>query len=134
MNISGLETISKSFLEKVIRARVEEIVELARQDVGRSGYDVKMPAGIILLGGTSKLPKIATMVKEYVGSSARVGMPHGLEGMTEEITGPEYATIQGLVQYSAVNPEEATASGGEGEGFFGNISTKVKSIFKSLFP
>lgn len=134
LNISGLETVSKSFLEKVIKARVEEILELARQDVGRSGYDVKMPAGIILLGGTSKLPKIATMVKEYIGSSARVGLPHGLEGMTEEVTGPEFATIQGLVKYSAVNPEDAAASGSEGEGFFSNISTKVKSIFKSLFP
>jgi cell division protein FtsA len=134
LSISGLETVSKGFVEKVIKARVEEILELARQDVGRAGFDVKMPAGIVLLGGTSKLPKVATMVKEYVGSSARVGMPHGLEGMTEEITGPEYATIQGLVLYSAGNPEEVTSSGGEGEGFLSNISTKVKSIFKSLFP
>ncbi|MCC7304205.1 cell division protein FtsA [bacterium] len=134
LNISGLEKVSKSFVEKIIRARVEEILELARQDVGRSGYDVKMPAGIVLLGGTAKLPKVATMVKEYIGSTARVGMPHGLEGMTEEITGPEYATIQGLVLYAAGNPEEVAASGSEGEGFLGNISTRVKSIFKSLFP
>lgn len=134
LNISGLERVSKSFVEKIIRARVEEILELARQDVGRSGYDMKMPAGIVLLGGTAKLPKVATMVKEYIGSTARVGMPHGLEGMTEEITGPEYATIQGLVLYAAGNPEEVTASGSDGEGFFGNISTKFKSIFKSLFP
>lgn len=133
LSISGLEKVSQGFLEKVIRARVEEILELARQDVGRAGYDVKMPAGIVLLGGTSKLPKIATMVKEYVGSSARVGMPHGLDGMTEEITGPEYATIQGLVLYAAGNPEDVPSAGSEGEGFLGGISSKVKSIFKSLF-
>lgn len=133
LSISGLEKVSQSFLEKVIRARVEEILELSRQDVGRAGYDVKMPAGIVLLGGTSKLPKIATMVKEYIGSTARVGMPHGLEGMTEEITGPEYATIQGLVLYAAGNPEDVPSAGSEGEGFLGGISSKVKSIFKSLF-
>ncbi len=134
LNISGLEKVSKSFVEKIIRARVEEILELARQDVGRSGYDMKMPAGIVLLGGSAKLPKVAIMVKEYIGSTARVGMPHGLEGMIEEITGPEYATIQGLVLYAAGNPEEVSSSGSEGEGFLGNISTKFKSIFKSLFP
>lgn len=133
LNISGLEKVSQGFLEKVIKARVEEILELARQDVGRSGYDLKMPAGIVLLGGTSKLPKIATMVKEYIGTSARVGLPHGLEGMTEEITGPEYATIQGLVLYAAGNPEEVTSTGSEGEGFFGSITSRAKSIFKSLF-
>ncbi|PIY18357.1 cell division protein FtsA [Candidatus Dojkabacteria bacterium CG_4_10_14_3_um_filter_Dojkabacteria_WS6_41_9] len=134
LNISGLEKVSQSFVEKIIRARIEEILELSRQDVGRAGFDLKMPAGVVLLGGTSKLPKVATMVKEYIGSSARVGLPHGLEGMTEEITGPEYATIQGLILYSAGNTEEVSASSAEGEGFFGNISSKVKSIFKSLFP
>jgi len=134
LNISGLETVSQSLVEKIIRARIEEIVELARQDVGRSGFDLKMPAGVVLLGGTAKLPKVATMVKEFVGATARVGLPHGLGGMTEEITGPEFAAIQGLIIYASGNTEEVTASGGEGEGFLGNISSKVKSIFKSLFP
>ena len=134
LNISGLERVSKSFIEKIIKARIEEILELAKQDVGRSGYDMKMPAGVVLLGGTSKLPKVATLVKEYIGSTARVGMPHGLDGMTEEINGPEYATIQGLVLFASGNPEEVTSTGGDGESFMGNLSSKVKSIFKSLFP
>lgn len=134
LNISGLDKVSQSFVEKIVRARVEEILELARQDVSRAGFDLKMPAGIVLLGGTARLPKVATMVKEYLGTTARVGMPHGLDGMTEEISGPEYATIQGLVIYAAGSPEEVTSSGGEGDNFFGNISGKIKSVFKSLFP
>lgn len=134
LNIQGLEKVSKGFLEKIIHARLEEILELAKQDIGRAGFDIKMPAGIVLLGGSARLPKITSMVKEYIGASARVGMPHGLDGMTEEITGPEYATIQGLILYSAGNPEEVSAVGGEGNGFMGSITTKVKSIFKSLFP
>jgi cell division protein FtsA len=132
--IQGLESVSKSFVEKIVKARVEEILELAKQDIARSGYDVKMPAGIVLLGGSSRLPKIATMVKEYLGTTARVGTPHGLDGMTEEITGPEYATIQGLLLYAAGNPEEVTSSSGDNEGFLGGISAKIKSMFKSLFP
>jgi cell division protein FtsA len=134
LNISGLETVSQSLVEKIVRARIEEIIELARQDISRSGFDLKMPAGVVLLGGTAKLPKVATMVKEFVGATARVGLPHGLSGMTEEITGPEFAAIQGLIIYASGNTEEVTASSGEGEGFLGNISSKVKSIFKSLFP
>lgn len=134
LNISGLESVSQSLVEKIVRARVEEIIELARQDISRSGFDLKMPAGVVLLGGTAKLPKVSTMVKEFVGASARVGLPHGLGGMTEEITGPEFAAIQGLVIYASGNTEEVTASGSEGEGFLGNISSKFKSIFKSLFP
>jgi cell division protein FtsA len=132
--IQGLERVSKSFVEKIIKARVEDILELTKQDISRSGFDVKMPAGIVLLGGSARLPKIATMVKEYLGTTARVGMPHGLDGMIEEITGPEYATIQGLVLYSAGNPEEVTAVGGDNDGFFSGFTAKVKSMFKSLFP
>lgn len=133
-NIQGLEKVSKSFIEKVIRARVEEILELAKQDISRAGFDLRMPAGIVLLGGTSKLPKITTMVKDYTGVTARVGMPHGLDGMIEEITGPEYATIQGLILYAAGNPEEVASVGNESEGFLSGVSAKIKSIFKSLFP
>ncbi len=134
LNIQGVEKVSKGFVEKIIKARLEEILELTKQDVNRAGFDIKMPAGIVLLGGAAKLPKIASMVKEYIGTTARVGMPHGLEGMIEEITGPEYATIQGLVLFAAGNPEEVTSAGGENEGFVNSITSKVKSIFKSLFP
>jgi len=134
LGIEGVETISKSFVDKIIKARLEEILELARQDVSRAGFDLKVPAGLVLLGGTSKIPKFASMVKEYLGTSARIGTPHGLTGMVEEISGPEYATIQGLILFSAGSPEEMSSGSSEGEGLLGSVTAKVKSIFKSLFP
>ena len=47
--------VSKEMLQKIIEARCEEIFELANDQVTKAGYEIAMPAGIVLTGGTSQL-------------------------------------------------------------------------------
>lgn len=134
LNIQGVEKVSKSLLEKIIRLRVEEILELIKDEISRAGYDIQVPAGVVLVGGAARLPKIATVVKEVLGVPARVGIPHGLEGMVDEISGPEHATTQGLILYSVLNPEEGNGSTPSEGNMFQGAAKRFQSIFKSLFP
>ncbi len=134
IGVQSVDKISKSVLEKIIKARVEEILELIRDEVVRAGYDVKVPAGMVIVGGSARLPKITSVVREVLNIPARVGNPHGLDGMVDEISGPEYATVQGLLQYAVSNPEEAMSSGPSEGSFFKGFSKRIQDIFKSLFP
>lgn len=134
LGIQGLERVSKDSLEKIVRARVEEILELVREEISRAGHDIKVPAGMVLVGGAARLPKITGIVKDVLSIPARVGNPHGLEGMVDEISGPEFATAQGLILYAMLSPEEgSSSSGGEGSMFKG-LTKRVQDMFKSLFP
>ncbi|WKZ30112.1 MAG: cell division protein FtsA [Candidatus Dojkabacteria bacterium] len=134
LGIQGLERVSKDTLEKIVRARIEEILELVREEISRVGYDIKVPAGMVLVGGVARLPKITGIVKDVLSIPARVGNPHGLEGMIDEISGPEFATAQGLILYAMLSPEEgASSSGGEGNMFSG-LTKRFQDMFKSIFP
>lgn len=134
LNIAGLPTVSKELLLKIITVRVEEILELAKSEVERSGFELIMPAGIVITGGTAKLSNIINMVKSYMPSTnARIGIPQGLTGMVEEINSPEYATIQGLPRY-LMQDQESLSNVKIGSQNSTSMLDKAKGWFKSLLP
>lgn len=135
LNAIGIDkTVSKNMLEKIVSARCEEIFQLAKENIGKSGYDIAMPAGIVLTGGTSLLRDITKFTQSLVGVAARVGYPSGLTGMTEEISDPSFACVQGLIKHALDDDNEISTTGEKSKvdvkGFFG----KIGEWFKSLLP
>lgn len=130
----GVEkSVSKDMIQKIVEARCEEIFELAKENVSKAGYDIAMPAGIVLTGGSALLRNITKLTQCVFGVAARVGYPSGLSGMTEEISDPSFACVQGLIKHAL--DDDADISGNEKgkvnvNGFFG----KVGEWFKSLLP
>ena len=134
LNLETVKKIDVDFLSKVIRMRVEDILDLAKNEVANAGFNIATPAGIVVAGGTAKLHGITGIIKDVFKVPARDGVPHGLQGMVDEIRGPEYATAQGLVWFALNNVESSRiSSDSKGRGV-GGILNKVKSIFKSLMP
>jgi len=134
LNIEGLKEISVDFLKKIITMRVEDILEMAKNEVARAGCELVMPAGVVLVGGTAKLFGITNMVKNSLQVPARVGIPHGLDGMTEEISGPEYVTVQGAVLYATNRTDFESLSTEKDSGGIKNLIDRIKMFFKSLIP
>lgn len=135
LNAIGIDkTVSKNMLEKIVSARCEEIFQLAKENIGKSGYDIAMPAGVVLTGGTSLLRDITKFTQSLVGVAARVGYPSGLTGMTEEISDPSFACVQGLIKHALDDDNEISTTGEKSKvdvkGFFG----KIGEWFKSLLP
>jgi cell division protein FtsA len=126
------KVVSKDMLKKIVEARLEEIFELAREHVKRSGFDIAMPAGVVITGGTGLLKDITKFTQSVFGVSARIGYPSGLTGMTEEISDPSYACVQGLIKHAIDDDVEISASNSKKEG--ANIFGKVVSWVKSLIP
>ena len=134
LNAIGIDkVVSKDMLEKIVGARCEEILEMVRDNISKAGYDIAMPAGVVLTGGSSQLRDITKFVQKVIGVAARVGYPSGLTGMTEEISDPSYACVQGLIKHAL--DDDVEISGSEKskvdvKGFFG----KIVEWFKSLLP
>ncbi|MBP5204519.1 cell division protein FtsA [bacterium] len=126
--------VSKKMLTKIVEARTEEIFEMVKENVSKAGYEVAMPAGIVLTGGSSQLKNITKTANNMFGVAARVGYPSGLTGMTEEISSPSFSCVQGLVKHAMedvnMGGNAVESSGGEG----GNAVNKVVDWFKSLLP
>jgi len=130
----GVEkSVSKDMIQKIVEARCEEIFEMAKENVSKAGYDIAMPAGIVLTGGSALLRNITKLTQCVFGVAVRVGYPTGLSGMTEEISDPSFACVQGLIKH-ALDDDVDISGNDKGKvnvnGFFG----KVGEWFKSLLP
>jgi cell division protein FtsA len=97
---AGTRTISRRFLAEVIRARTHEIFRLVRQRL--AGMEAVWPpaGGVVLTGGSSLLPGIASLAEEVLGCRVRQGRPRVASGPAELLDSPALATGVGLVYYA----------------------------------
>ncbi|MFC1780592.1 cell division protein FtsA [Patescibacteria group bacterium] len=138
LGIEGTSIIDRGLFDEIIEARLSEMFDLVMEQISQSGTDTSMPAGVVLTGGGALLPNITRVAKKILKVPARVGYPKGLEGLVDEISGPAFSTIQGLILYGARSNGEGRLSegvGGVGGGDgIGGVFSKVGKWFKNLLP
>jgi cell division protein FtsA len=86
-------------LGDIIEPRVEEMLQMVRREIVRSGYAESMTAGIVLTGGTALLQGIVELAEQVFRMPVRLGVPAGITGLVELVQEPMYATGVGLVQF-----------------------------------
>jgi cell division protein FtsA len=132
--------MSRRDLSLIIEARVEEMFDLALQEIKRSGYDGLLPAGVILTGGTSLLPGIRQLASRVLGMPVRTAQPEKLLGLADKLNSPAYSTSVGLLTWAAAlqalpmslreNPKKGhKTQKGDGENW-----NTVKNLLKRLLP
>ncbi len=91
--------ISIHNLSQIIRARMEEIIELVYAEIVCSGYKDKLAGGIVVTGGGSMLQDIQQLFEFQTGMETRIGYPneHLGKSKAEQVKSPMYATGVGLV-------------------------------------
>ena len=98
--------VSYQDLCDIIRARIEEIMKLILLELPNSEYETLVPAGLVLTGGSSNLAGIATLGREVLQLPVRVGAPSNMEGISDALCDPAYATSVGLLAWG-VNHERS---------------------------
>jgi len=93
--------VSKKRLAKIIEPRVEELLDLAMQEVEDAGYRDLVPAGLVLTGGTSLLSGLTEFANQRYDVPVRRGkIPQGIHGLRDIVESPIYATSIGLLRYA----------------------------------
>ncbi|MBI3913133.1 MAG: cell division protein FtsA [Chloroflexi bacterium] len=97
----GHRPISLRLTAEIIDARVEEILHLILTEIKRSGYDNLLPAGVVLCGGAASLPGLKAKAREVLKMPVRIGFPLEVEGFSDRVSTPAFATAIGLLHWSA---------------------------------
>ncbi|HKA34059.1 MAG TPA: cell division protein FtsA [Candidatus Binatia bacterium] len=92
-------TVTRQILCEIIEPRLDEIFQLFRREIVKSGYEGCLSSGVVLTGGSTLLPGMIEMAEEVLGMPARQGLPMHVHGLTDVIASPIYATGVGLVLY-----------------------------------
>ncbi len=114
----------------IAEARVEELFEYVDKELQRIHRSKKLPGGVILVGGTAKLPGIVEFAKDKLELPARLGKVRGLEGLVDTVDDPSFATATGLMLLDIILAPFATEQIPSNELFGGNIQSLSKLMKK----
>ncbi|HEV8382472.1 MAG TPA: cell division protein FtsA [Gemmatimonadales bacterium] len=111
----GTRTAPRELVAHIIHQRVDEIFQLVGREFERAGFGTgRLPAGVVLSGGTAHLPGMVELAREVFATPVRAGHPElGISGLVDSVQAPRYAVPVGLVLYAT---RKAAHSGGAGAG------------------
>lgn len=124
--------LSTQALTEVIEDRVEEIYEFVQQELRRSGMESMIASGIVITGGAAQMKGMVELGEEIFHTSVRLGLPSHVEGLSEVVGNPRYATCIGLVLMAKQQVEKQLNSNLQ-TGSFGRVLERMKSWFKGNF-
>jgi cell division protein FtsA len=115
----------------IAEARIEELFEYVEKELQLIKRAKKLPGGVVIVGGTAKLPGIAEFAREQLELPARIGKLQPLSGLIDTVDDPAYATAVGLMLLDMLLPSEAPAN--QQPSMMGDVNgmfTKLTGFFK----
>lgn len=94
--------VPRSVMTRIIRARIEETLEILRDRLNKSGYGNAVGKRVVLTGGASQLAGLPEAARRILGRNVRIGRPLGVAGLPEAAKGPAFAAAVGLLIYPQV--------------------------------
>jgi cell division protein FtsA len=91
--------VSRASLMRIIRPRVEEILEMVRDRLAASPLAAEPRARVVLTGGASQLVGLPDLAARILGRNVRIGRPLGVSGLRDAARGPAFAVAAGLLVY-----------------------------------
>ncbi|WP_321471112.1 cell division protein FtsA [Halarcobacter sp.] len=93
--------VSLEYVQTIIHARVEEVLTLIKNNLGKSGIHESLGTGIVITGGMSKLigvKELATLIFDNL--PVKISNPINIKNGYMSFEDPKMATIVGLLLYS----------------------------------
>jgi cell division protein FtsA len=129
------ETTYRSYVVEIVAARLEEILDHVNGELKKIQRDGKLPSGIVLTGGGSKLPGVQEFAKKHLRLPTTVGKPQNIKTIIDRVDDPSFATAAGLVLWGGKFSSGGQPLGSMFKGLLQNESVaKVRKWFKSFLP
>ena len=95
--------LARQTLAEVVEPRYEELFQMVRMELQRSGYEEVIAAGVVLTGGSAKMEGAVELAEEVFHMPVRLGSPQHITGLADVVRNPIYATGVGLLLYGREN-------------------------------
>lgn len=132
------QSTSRSYVVEIIEARLEEIFSHISGELKKIQRDGKLPSGIVLTGGGSKLPGVVEFSKKHLRLPTVLGKPSNITTIIDRVDDPAFATVSGLVLWGG-KYSSSPSHGGDIGGMVKNIMSnqnvaKARKWLKSFLP
>jgi cell division protein FtsA len=111
----------------ITEARIEELFEYVDKELKKIHRSRKLPGGVVIVGGTAKLPGMAAFAKEKLQLAARIGALQPMSGLVDTVQDPQFTAAVGLMMLDMLlTPSPDMAAGQPNSGVF----RAVEGLFK----
>lgn len=93
--------VSRKLLAEIIEPRAEEMFQLIKAELEKTGYTELIGSGVVLTGGCSLLEGMPELAEMVFDMPVKRGFPLGMGGMRDIVNSPKFATGVGLLKYAA---------------------------------
>lgn len=111
-------------LNKIIFSRMEEILTIVEAELKKIGRQGKLPGGVVLVGGGSKLSGVLDLAKRKIKLPCQIGYPRNFSGLDPD---PGLSVLCGLAAGYAQCEEEGGAA-------MPSIGSWFKKLLKYFIP
>lgn len=127
--------IPRSQVTRIVKPRVEEILELVRDRLVRAGVGLNPGQRVVLTGGGAQLTGLTDLARKILTKQVRIGRPVGVQGLPEAAKSSAFATAVGLLVYPQVAalehfdaPRRRQAATGT-DGYFSRVGRWLRDSF-----
>lgn len=120
--------VPRSLVTRIVRARIEETLELIRDRIQKSGFSPIVGKRVVLTGGASQLTGLSETARRILARNVRIGRPMGVSGLPAAAKGPAFSTAVGLMIYPQVADMETHASQGGLMASFGSGNSRLARV------
>ena len=98
--------ISQRELAEIVEARLRDIFELLQKELKKIDRKHLLPAGVILVGGSSALPGVLELTRQELGLPVEIGMPHTAGVVADASVAPSFASVLGVLEWASSRMRE----------------------------
>ncbi len=124
--------LSRQILAEIIEPRLEEIYDLAKQEIAKSGCEDSIASGIVLTGGVSVMEGAPELAEQIFDFSVVRAVPRGIGGLVDVVKSPMYATGVGLVIYGYEKGRQGKLKIHD-EGMVTKVRSKMRTWLEEIF-
>ncbi len=84
-------------IQMITEARVDELFDYVEKELHRIRKAGKLPGGVVIIGGTARLPGLAEFAKQKLQLPARIGKIANVGGLVDTVEDSSYCTVVGLM-------------------------------------
>ncbi len=116
-------------ISMIVEARVEELLEYVDKELQKIKRSRKLPGGVVITGGTSKLPGLDEFARDKLQLPARIGKLHNIGGLVDTVEDATYTTVVGLMLLDMLLLPDLPPLHGKAEsakGFINSLFTRFR--------
>lgn len=124
-------TFPMDIVQLIVEARIEELLEYVDKELHKIRRSGKLPGGVVIVGGTAKLPGLADYAKEKLELPARIGKIQDVGGLVDTVEDARFTTVVGLMLLDMLLlPESPVVGGSSAKHAADNARGMVEGLFK----